>query len=158
VVARARAQAVHADGDGGAKHGPQAEHEERIGHSMTVEVDDITHGAGRCAGGKELAEVAPEAGSSSGAELPPDAGLPMTRNMTAPIATAPAPTSTWKGGDGHAERKIEQRRHAPYREEVAWERADHDVCDEGGYQSDGDRQGNHSREALGQIGGDRANR
>jgi len=54
------------DGDGGPECGPQAEHEQRVGHPMTVEVDDITHGGRRGAGGQELAEVSPETGQQLG--------------------------------------------------------------------------------------------
>ena len=44
-------------------------------------------------GGSSWLSCRQNAGSSSGAELPPDAGLPITKKRIAPIAVPPTPTS-----------------------------------------------------------------
>ena len=46
----AGAESVHAQGDGGNEHHVAAEQQQRMGHPVTMEVDDVAQGSNRGAG------------------------------------------------------------------------------------------------------------
>ena len=66
-------------------------------------------------------------GSSCGALLPPEAGLPITRKRTAADRGSAHPEQRLKPRDRDGERQHEQGRDPPHAEEVAGESADQDV-------------------------------
>jgi hypothetical protein len=67
---------------------------------VAIEVHDITQG-GHCRTGREgWLRARQKPGSRSGAELPPEAGLPTTKNRTQPIAPSATPKSAWKAAMG----------------------------------------------------------